>query len=79
LAFRQKFDLVVAADEIGQTRQVDRLEAALGIGYALDRPRCDRLGNTLNLVPAEVTQMNRSPSSRRVEAATTIVPGSANA
>src|SRR6266481_1481876 len=58
LAFRQKFDLVVAADEIGQTRQVDRLEAALGIGYALDRPR-DRLGNTLNLVPAEVTQMKQ--------------------
>ena len=34
----------------------DRLEAALGIGHALDRPRRDRLGNTLDLVPAEVTQ-----------------------
>src|SRR5919198_1451061 len=59
LAFQQEIDLVLAADEIGQTSHVDRLEAALGIGYALDRPRCDRLGNTLDLVPAEVTQMKQ--------------------
>jgi hypothetical protein len=51
LAFQQEIDLLVAADEIGQTRRADRLEAALGIGYRLDRPRRDRLGNT---VPAEV-------------------------
>jgi hypothetical protein len=56
LAFQQEIDLLVAADEIGQTRRADRLEAALGIGYALHRPRCDRLGNTLDLVAAEVTQ-----------------------
>src|SRR5262249_56096348 len=66
LAFQQKIELVLAADEIGQTRRADRLEATLGIGYALDHPRCDRLGN-------------RSPSKRRVEAATTMVPGSAKA
>ena len=53
LAFQQEIDLVFAANEIGQTRQVDRLEAALRIGYALDRPRGDRLGNTLDIVPAE--------------------------
>ena len=29
-AFRQKFDLVLAADEVGQTRQLYRFEAALG-------------------------------------------------
>ena len=29
------------------------------VGYALDRPRCDRLGNTLDFVPAEVTQMKQ--------------------
>ena len=29
-AFRQKFDLVLAANEVGQTRQVYRFEAALG-------------------------------------------------
>src|SRR5262249_23073458 len=56
LAFQQEIDLVLAADEIGQTRCADRLEAALGSRHALDRPRCDRLGNTLNLVPAEVAQ-----------------------
>src|SRR5262249_59951633 len=38
LAFQQEFDLLVAADEIGQTRRADRLEAALGIGYALHPP-----------------------------------------
>jgi hypothetical protein len=35
---------------------VTRFESALGIGYALDRPGCDRLGNPLDLVPAEVAQ-----------------------
>src|SRR6476620_7118224 len=59
LAFQQKIDLLLAADEIGQLRQVDRLEADLGSRHALDRPRGDRLGNTLDLVPAEVTQMKQ--------------------
>src|SRR5262249_23908877 len=56
LAFQQEIELVRAPNEIGQTRRADRLEAALGIGHALDRPGRDRLGNTLELVPAEVTQ-----------------------
>src|SRR5262245_33256143 len=56
LPFQQEVELVLAADEIGQTRRANRLEAALGIGYALDHPRCDRLGNILGLVPAEVAQ-----------------------
>ena len=34
----------------------DRLEAALGIGHALRHPRRDRLGNTLDFVPAQVAQ-----------------------
>src|SRR5262249_7547348 len=54
LALQQGIDLLVAADEISQTRPADRLEAALGIGHALHRPRRDPLGNTLDLVPAEV-------------------------
>ena len=61
LAFHQKFDLVVAADEIGQTGGADRLEAALGSRDALDRPCRDRLGNTLDLVSAELTQMKQIP------------------
>src|SRR5262249_22376559 len=56
LAFQQEVDLVLAVDEIGQIRQADRLETAFRIGYALDRPRRDRLGNTLDLVPPEVAQ-----------------------
>src|SRR6516162_11637092 len=56
LALQQEIDLVLAANEIGQTRCADRLEAALGSRHALDRPRCDRLGNTLDLVPTEVAQ-----------------------
>src|SRR4051812_15199611 len=51
LAFEQEIDFVLTADEIGQFRQADSLEAALGIRNALDRPSCDRLGNTLDLVP----------------------------
>src|SRR6516225_760373 len=56
LAFQQEVQLVLAVDEIGQIRHADSLEAALGIGYALDRPRRHRLGNTLDLVPPEVAQ-----------------------
>src|SRR5512132_170121 len=59
LAFQQEIELVLAADEIGQTRRADRLEAALGSRYVLDRPRRDRLGNTLDLVPTQVTQTKK--------------------
>src|SRR5262249_57141157 len=59
LAFHQEIDLVLAADEIGQTRCADRLEAALASRHALDRPRCDRLGNTLHLMPAQGRQTNQ--------------------
>src|SRR5262249_17675142 len=55
-ALQQEVELVLAADEIGQTRRADRLEAALGSRHALDHPRRDRLGNTLDLVLAEVAQ-----------------------
>src|SRR5215467_2431081 len=50
LAFQQEVEIVLAADEIGQTCHADRLEAALGIGYALDRPCRHRLGDTPELV-----------------------------
>src|SRR5262249_11265534 len=56
LAFQQEIDLSLAADEIGQARRARCFEAALGIGYALDRPRCDWLGNTLDLMPAKIAQ-----------------------
>jgi hypothetical protein len=56
LAFQQEIELILATDEIGQTPRVDGLEAALGSRHTLDRPRRDRLGNTLDIVPAEVAQ-----------------------
>src|SRR5262249_61941980 len=56
LAFQQEVEIVLAADEIGQTCHADRLEAAFGIGCALDRPCRDRLGDTLELVRAAVAQ-----------------------
>src|SRR5262249_62149248 len=59
LAFQQEVQLALAADEIGQTRRADRLEAALGIGHALHRPRRHRLGNTLDLVLAAVAQTEK--------------------
>ena len=42
---------------IGQTGRVDRLEPAPEIGYAFDHPRGDRLRHALELMPAEVAQM----------------------
>src|SRR5262249_16837095 len=56
LALQQEIDLVLAANEVGQFRHADCLEATLGVRNTLDRPRCDRLGKALDLVPAEVAQ-----------------------
>src|SRR4029450_1883153 len=56
LPLQQEIELVLAADEIGQTGRADRLEATLGSRYAFDRPCRERLGNTLDLVPPEVAQ-----------------------
>ena len=47
---------MLAADEIGQTRGADSLEAALGRRHTLDRPRRDRLRKTLEFVRAEIAQ-----------------------
>src|ERR1035437_49523 len=54
LAFQQEIDLVLASDEIGQTRRAERLEAAIESRHALDCPRRDGLGNTLDLAQAQV-------------------------
>src|SRR5262245_9773965 len=56
LAFQQEIELAFAADKVGQTRRADRLEAVLGSRQTLDRPCRDRLGNTLDLMQAEVAQ-----------------------
>ena len=56
MAFQQEIDLVLAANEVRQTRRATRLEAALGSQQTLDRPCRDRPGNTLDLVLAEVAQ-----------------------
>ena len=61
LASQQEIDLVLAADEIGRPVRWAASKRLSEIGHALDRPRCDRLGNTLDLVPAEVTQMKQIP------------------
>src|SRR6266480_2877692 len=59
LAFQQEIDLVLTADEIGEMRGADRFEAALGSRYTFDRPGRDWLGNPLDLVPTEATQMKQ--------------------
>ena len=58
-ALQQKIELMFAADESGQTLRMHRLEAALGSRHAFDRPRRDRLGNTLDLVPAKIAQAEK--------------------
>src|SRR5262245_19953060 len=57
LPFHQEIDLIFATNEIGKARRADRLETALRLGYALDRPRRDGLSNARELLPPEVTQM----------------------
>jgi hypothetical protein len=59
LAFQQEIDLVLAADEIGQIHPADRFEATLRSRDAFDRPRRDRLGNALDLMPAKVAQAEK--------------------
>src|SRR6516165_4002850 len=54
LALQQEIELGLAANEIGQTRRADRLEAALR-----SRDRRDRFGNTLDLMPAQVAQAEK--------------------
>src|SRR5215831_1838509 len=56
LALQQEIDLCLAADEIGQIRHADCLEATLGGRHALDHPCRDRLGYTLDLMAAQVAQ-----------------------
>src|SRR5262249_61395294 len=56
LALQQKVELVLAANEIGQTYRTNRLEAALGSRHAFDHPRRDRIGNPFDLLAAEVAQ-----------------------
>ena len=53
LALHQEIELVLAANEIGKTRRANRLEAALGRRQPFDRPRRNRLGNTLDLMLAK--------------------------
>src|SRR5262249_24600964 len=52
----QEIELIVATNEIDQTRRVDRLETALGSQHALNRPRRNGLANTLHLVQAQLAQ-----------------------
>jgi hypothetical protein len=78
LAFQQEINFILAADEISHLRQPDSLEAALSIRYALNRPRGDRIGNTLDLVPAEVPQTEQIADRAR-GAGNNDRPGSAKA
>ena len=52
-ALEQQAELLLAADKIGQPAAAHRFEAALGRRRGLDRPGLDRLGETLDRVPAE--------------------------
>ena len=56
LACQKEIELVFAADQISQTRRVDRFEAALGCRHAINRPCGDRFGNTLDFVKAKIAQ-----------------------
>ena len=76
LARQRECDLRLAPDKADRARGAHRLEAALRYGPALDRPDRDRLADALDLAAAEVRNVKRSPSSARVEAATTTAPGS---
>src|SRR5215831_2359115 len=58
-AFQKVIDLVLAANKIGQIRHADRLKATLGSRQAFDRPCRDWFGNTLDLVAAEIAQMEK--------------------
>src|SRR5262249_19717879 len=75
LPFQQEIELVLAADEIGQTCLADRLKTAsdtLSTAHAATSSAIP-----LTSCRPRSRRRNRSPSSLRVEAATTIVPGSA--
>src|SRR5262249_14835455 len=52
----QQAEPVLAADKAGQPAAARRFEAALGRRHPLDRPGLDRLGETLQFVPAERLQ-----------------------
>ncbi len=55
-ALDQEAEFMLAADEIGQPAAPHRFEAALGGRHPLDRPGLDRLGKTLDRVPAKCAQ-----------------------
>src|SRR5262249_36385832 len=55
-ALEQQAELLLAADKTGQPAAAHRFEAALGRRRPLNRPGLDRLGETLDLVPAERLQ-----------------------
>ena len=59
LACAQKRALFFTIDESGQTRGMRPLETALQGDDALDRPRRDRLGKSLEVVSTEVAQAER--------------------
>ena len=56
-ALHQQAEFVLAADKTGQPAAPHRFEAALGCRHPRDRPGLDRLGETLDLVPAERAQL----------------------
>ena len=66
--FHQRLDLVLAADEISETG-VYRLEPCFRNQTRPPLPTRGWLGNAIELMTAEVAQMERSPSSLRVGAA----------
>jgi hypothetical protein len=55
-ALDQQAEFVLAADKTGQPAAAHGFEAALGCRYPRDRPGLDRLGQTLDRVPAECLQ-----------------------
>ena len=79
LAFQKEFDFVFAADKISQTRRVDRFETAPEAETPSTAHAATGSAMPLTLCRPRSRRRKRSPSSLRVEAATTTVPGSARA
>ena len=58
-AAQQERDLLLAADQWGETRGVPCLETALGPPFSSDPPDCERLGEALKSPGSEVIQLEQ--------------------
>ena len=60
-AIEQQRHLLLPADKRREARSLTRLEAALRAAFSSDPPRHDRLGEALELLRAEVSELEQPP------------------